>query len=435
MQEKRCTCRKCQRTEDKNENRKKSVGDQGESMSECIIARQPIFDINLKIYGYELLFRRISMDNSSAFDPDEATSSVLVNGMFLIGLQELTRGKPAFVNFSRKMLINDVMTFLPNKDIAIEVLETVEPDETCLLACKRLKEAGYKIVLDDFVYHTKFDPFIAIADIIKVDFLLSSPTECRALPKRFQERKDLIFLAEKVESYDQYAQAMKWGYSLFQGYFFCKPVVLNTRDIQGNRLVYFQLLKELNDPLVGFDQLERIIQRDVSLSYKILKYVNSAAMGIRTKINSVRQALTMLGKQNMEKFVTLVLLKGLSADKPNELLITAIIRGRFAELIAARLRLRGQTSTAFLIGMLSLADALLDRTMEKFLSELPLSDDIVAALLRKPSVLTSILEMVIAYEQGNWEVYETYCRKLNITSGEVNNMYMDAVIWELNIEH
>ena len=403
-------------------------------MPECIIARQPIFNINLKIYGYELLFRRIS-NNSIDFDPDEATSSVLVNGMFLIGLEELTKGKPAFVNFSRKMLVNDVMTFLPNKDIAIEILETVEPDEECLLACTKLKEAGYKIVLDDFVYHAKFEPFIAIADIIKVDFLSSSTIECEALPKRFQDRKDLVFLAEKVETYDQYTKAVKWGYSLFQGYFFCKPLVLNAQDIQGNKLVYFELLKELNDPFVSFHQLERIIQRDISLSYKILKYVNSASLGIRTKINSVKQALTMLGRKNMEKFITLVLLKGLSADKPSELIVTSIIRGRFAELIAARLRLREQTSTAFLVGMFSLIEALLDRSMEKFLSELPLSDDIAAALRREPSILTSILEMVIAYEQANWEKSETYCRVLGLKSEDVMKMYMDAVLWESNIEH
>lgn len=403
-------------------------------MSECVIARQPIFDSKLKIYGYELLFRRIGAHDSGDFDPEEATSSVLVNGMFLIGLEELTKGKPAFVNFSRKMLINDVMTFLPNKDIAIEILETVEPDKKCLLACKKLKEAGYKIVLDDFVYHEKFDPFIAIADIIKVDFLLSSPAECEALPKRFPKRKDLIFLAEKVETYDQYSQAFKWGYSLFQGYFFCKPIVLNTRDIQGNKLVYFQLLKELNNPLVSFEQLEQIIQRDISLSYKILKYINSAALGVRTKINSVRQALAMLGRENMEKFIILVLLKGLSADKPSELIVTSIVRGRFAELIAAHLGLRGRTSTAFLVGMFSLVEALLDQSMDKILKDLSLSDDIATALRRQPSVLTSILEMVIAYEQGDWEKYEISCGRLGLNSDHVKKMYMDAVVWESKIE-
>jgi len=403
-------------------------------MSECIIARQPIFDINLKIYGYELLFRKISSNASADFDPEEATSSVLVNGMFVIGLEELTKGKPAFVNFSRKMLINDVMTFLPNKDIAIEILETVEPDQKCLQACTNLKENGYKIVLDDFVYHPKFDPFIAIADIIKVDFLLSSAAECATLPNRFKNPKDLIFLAEKVETYEQYSQAMKWGYTLFQGYFFCKPVVLNTRDIQGNKLVYFQLLKGLNDPSVSFDQLEHIIQRDVALSYKVLKYVNSPALGIRTKINSVKQALAMLGRTNMEKFITLVLLKGLSAEKPNELIVTSIIRGRFAELIAIYLGTKEQPSTAFLVGMFSLVEALLDTSMNKILSDLSLSDDISNALRRQPSVLTFILELVIAYEQGDGGTYEIYCRVLGLKNEDVKRIYMDAVSWVTKIE-
>ena len=403
-------------------------------MPESIIARQPIFDVNLKVYGYELLFRRISLTASVDFDPEEATSSVLVNGMFLIGLEELTKGKPAFVNFSRKMLINDVMTFLPNKDIAIEILETVEPDERCLLACTELKKAGYKIVLDDFVYHPKFDPFIAIADIIKVDFLLSSAVECEALPRRFKNRTDLIFLAEKVENYDQYIQGMKWGYSLFQGYFFCKPVVLNTRDIQGNKLVYFELLKELNNPLVSFDQLEQIIQRDIALSYKILKYVNSAALGIRTKINSIKQALAMLGRKNMEKFITLVLLKGLSTDKPSELIVTSLIRGRFAELVASHLDLKEQMSTAFLVGMFSLVEALLDQSMEKVLSDLSLSDDISTALRRGPNILTFILEMIIAYEQGDGGTYEIYCRVLGLKNEDVKKMYLDAVIWVTKIE-
>lgn len=404
-------------------------------MSECIIARQPIFNINLEIYGYELLYRGNSNNDLINSDPEAATSTVLVNAMILIGLEEITKGNLAFINFSHKMLVSDVMTFLPNKDIAIEILETVEPDEECLLACIKLKKAGYKIVLDDFVHSAKFDPLIKIADIIKVDFLLSSAVECEALPKRFKNRKDLIFLAEKVETYDQYSKAIEWGYSLFQGYFFCKPVILKTQDIQGNKLVYFQLLKELRNPFVSFDQLEQIIQSDVSLSYKILKYANSAFLGIRIKINSVRQALAMIGRKNMMRLITLLLLRGLGANKPSELIVTAIIRGRFAELIATHLALGDQISTAFLVGMLSLVDALLDQSMDKFLSDIPLSDDIAAALRRQPSILTSILEMVIAYEGGNWNKYETNYRKLNLKSKDVKRMYIDAILWESNIEH
>jgi len=408
-------------------------------MTDCI-ARQPIFDVNLRIYGYELLFRNNTAVHSAAdnfcpsLDPDMATSSVLANSIFLIGMEKLTHGKLAFVNFSRRMLISDVMTFLPNREIAIEVLETVEPDALSLAACEKLKAAGYKIVLDDFEYYPKLDPLIAIADIIKVDFLASSPSYCEAITKQFRQHKNLIFLAEKVETHAQYRQAVAWGYTLFQGYFFCRPLVLNIHDIQGNKLVYFQLLKELNNPKVGFKQLEIIIQQDPSLSYKIFKYINSASFGFKTKIHSIKQAVTMLGNEKLVKFVTLVLLKGLGEDKPTELVTISIIRGRFAELIAETIGLKDQTSDAFLIGMFSLMDALLDRPMEKILAELPLSDNITTALLRQSSKLTSVLETVIAYEQGNWDKYEIYRQAIKINSETAKRLYLEAVAWVWEIE-
>jgi len=408
-------------------------------MAECI-ARQPIFDTRLRIYGYELLYRSneasASMDLNvfTPCDPDKATSSVLANSMFLFGIDKLTYGKPAFVNFSRRMLISDVMTFLPNKDIAVEVLETVEPDALSLAACERLKAAGYKIVLDDFVYHPQMDPLVAIADIIKIDFVASSPSYCEAITKQFRRRKDLIFLAEKIETYEEYLQAVSWGYTLFQGFFFCKPLILDTHDIQGNKMVYFKLLKELNDPRVGLKRLEGIIQRDISLSYKILKYINSAAFGLREKISSIQHAVAMIGSKKLTKFVTLVLLKGLGEDKPGELVATSIIRGRFAELVATAIGLHKQTGDAFIIGMFSLMDALLDRPMNKILSELPLNDEISGALQRQPSKLTSILETVIAYEQGNWDKYDIYRQIINIDNETAKKLYLEAVLWAWDIE-
>lgn len=404
-------------------------------MTKCIIARQPIFDNKLRIYGYELLFRGYSSDATSAFDPDQATSSVLADSMFLIGLKQLVSEKLAFVNFSGKMLMSDVMTLLPNKQIAIEILETVNADEKCVAACKKLKESGYKIVLDDFIYHPTLEPLVAIADIIKVDFLSSPASYCESIPKRFKQRNDIIFLAEKVETYEQYLQAVKWGYTLFQGYFFCKPVVLNTQDIKGNKLVYFQLLKALNDPAITIDQLAKIIEKDVALSYKVLKYINSAAFGIRIKINSIKHALALMGSNNLEKLVTIVLLKGLGDDKPDELIVTATIRGRFAELIAGHMGLTDKSKNAFLVGMLSLIEALVDQPIAKILKELPLSDDISESLQRQPNTLTSILEMLIAYEQASWDKYIIYRQMLGLQDDEVKKMYMESISWAWSIKN
>ncbi len=408
-------------------------------MAECI-ARQPIFDTKLRIYGYELLYRSNAVDASMAIntfspcDPDQATSSVLTNGMFLFGMEKLTQGKLAFVTFSRRLLISDVMTFLPNKDIAVEVLETVEPDALTLAACEKLKANGYKIVLDDFVYHPQMDPLVDIADIIKIDFLVSHPSYCEAITKQFRRKKNLIFLAEKVETYEQYRQALSWGYTLFQGYFFCKPVVVDTHDIQGNKLVYFKLLKELNNPKIGIKRLEEIIHRDISLSYKILKYVNSVGFGLKGKISSIKQAVAMMGNEKLSKFVTLVLLKGLGEDKPSELIVTSIIRGRFSELVAESLGFKDQISDAFLTGMFSLMDALLDKPMDKVLAELPLNDNISGALQRQPSKLTLILETVIAYEQGNWDKYDIYRQTIKLDDETAKRLYLEAVLWMGNIE-
>lgn len=408
-------------------------------MAECI-ARQPIFDTNLRIYGYELLYRSekgsptTELNIFAPCDPDKATSSVLTNSMFLFGIEKLTHGRPAFVNFSRRMLISDVMTFLPNHNIAIELLETVESDALSLAACEKLKAAGYKIVLDDFVYHPQMEPLVSLADIIKIDFLASSASYCEAITKQFRRRQDLVFLAEKIETYEQYHQALAWGYTLFQGYFFCKPLILDTPDIQGNKIVYFKLLKELNNPEVGLKRLEEIIQRDISLSYKILKYINSAAFGLRDKIHSIQQAVMMLGIQKLFKFVTLVLLKNFGEDKPSELVATCIIRGRFAELIAEATGQKNQSGTAFLIGMFSLLDALLDRPMGKILAELPLSEEISDALQRHPSKLTSILETVIAYEQGNWDKYDIYRQTIDLDNETAKRLYLEAVMWVWNIE-
>lgn len=405
-------------------------------MTECI-ARQPIFDAKLRIYGYELLYRSneaVPMNAFTACEPDQATSSVLANSMFLFGIEKLTHGKFAFVNFSRSMLVSDVMSFLPEKQIVVEVLETVEPDALTLSACERLKAAGYKIVLDDFVYHQSMEPLIDIADIIKIDFLTSTAEYCEGITKQLRKNKKLVFLAEKVETYEQYHQAVSWSYTLFQGYFFCKPLLLDTRDIQGSKLVYFRLLKELNDPDVGTKRIEEIIQKDLALSYKILKYINSAAHGLAAKISSIKQAVTMLGNEKLSKFVTIVLLKGLGQDKPAELVVTALIRGRFAELIAAATGGKAQSSEAFLVGMFSLMEALLDQPMQKILGGLPLDGTISGALQRQPGRLTSILETVIAYEQGDWAKYTIFCQAIALNNTDAKKLYVEAVSWACGFE-
>ena len=397
------------------------------------VARQPIFDKNLNLFGYELLFRGVSGDVISRFDPDKATSSVLVDGLFSVGMDKVAQGKLAFVNFSRGLLISDLMLSLPKNQIAIEVLESVEPDPDVLVSCETLKELGYTIVLDDFIYRPKLEPLIKLADILKVDVLNSSDEYCAEMPKRFQNSKRLL-LAEKVEDYERYRQTVSWGYSLFQGYFFSRPQLLSTDEISPNKLIYFQLLRELQDPFIEAERLEHIIQRDAELTYKIIRYVNSAAFGFKTTIDSLRHAISLVGNQRLKNLTTLILFKVIGHDKPSALATTAIVRGRFAELIALKAGLVDKAGEAFLIGLFSLIEALVDRPMAKVLAELNLNSEITDALLRKPGKLTSVLEIVIAYEQATWEKYDLYLPMIGLREETVGKLYLEALGWVAEIE-
>ena len=397
-------------------------------MKPKVVARQPIFDKSLKIYAYELLFRGDALDVFGQFDHDKATSSVLYDGLFAVGLESLTHGKSAFVNFSRGMLTNEITENLPKDHITIEILENVEPDALVLAVCDKLRKAGYQLALDDFPEAVQPNPLVQMADIIKVDILNSPEQHCREVPKRFAGA-NRVFLAEKVETYEQYRKAVDWGYTLFQGYFFCRPQLIDTREIRGNKLVYFQLLKAMQDPDITMENLERIIHQDVSLSFAIIKYINSAAVGLRSKVQSVKHALTLLGMKKIREFSTLILFKRLGEDKPSELVVNSLIRGRFSELLAAHSGLKAKSGEAFLIGIFSLIDALLDRPMDTIVTELNLSEEITAALLRKPSPLTSILETVIAYEQADWENYDASAKPLGATDEATQEIYFSAVAW------
>lgn len=397
------------------------------------VARQPIFNNKLHVHAYELLFRSNTIDGQFNFDPTQATSIVVNNGIFLVGLEKLTFAKPAFVNFSEQLLTSDLMTLLPKEKVVIEILETVAPTPKVMQACRKLKDLGYTIALDDFVYHPQLEPFIELADIIKVDFLLSPASYCQSIPKKFA-KENIVFLAEKVETYNHFKQAVEWGYKLFQGYFFCKPDIISASDIQGNKLIYFKLLQELNNPGVAVDKLEQIIQKDVSLSYKLLKYINSASFSLKYKVSSIKQAIALIGTENLIKFVSLILLKGMSGDKPSELINTAIIRARFAELIASSVGLQKFAPDAFLVGLFSLLDALLDRPINEVLAELALKEHIQEALSRQPNSLMFILETVIAYEQADWERFDMFRNMIKLDSSIAKNLYMESVSWVWNSE-
>jgi c-di-GMP-related signal transduction protein len=393
------------------------------------VARQPIFDANLNVFGYELLFRSNFINTYDGTDGDKATHDVIANSFLLIGIETLTNGKKAFINFTANSLKNNIPAMLPKSLIAVEILEDVVPDEEIINVCKVLKKNGYLLVLDDFVFKPEFMPLIELADIIKVDFRITRHGERQQLIQRLRGYP-VKFLAEKVETQEEFQDALNMGYSYFQGYFFCEPLVLSGKDLPGYKTNYLHILQEINQPEIEFEQIEAIIRRDVALSYKLLKFINSSIFGFRNTISSLRQALTLLGQKELTKWISLIALKDVADDKPGELILESLIRARFAEKLASIKIWKKRAPDAFLMGMFSHIDVLLDRPLNEILNEIHLDEEIKQALLEKKHNQLSVLyKLIQSYEQGNWKAYSSYVDELEIDERYVLQSYREALIW------
>jgi c-di-GMP-related signal transduction protein len=394
------------------------------------VARQPIFDIDEKIFAYELLFRSGFNNFYDQLDGDYATSKTIINSFVLLGIDTLTGGKMAFINFTRNLIINEVATAFPRDLLGIEVLETVEPDGLIIEACRRLKNRGYMIILDDFVFKPAYQPLIEIADIIKIDFRITPPDKQKALIE-YLTKKKVRLLAEKVESFEEFEGAKSTGFSLFQGYFFSRPHIIEGRDMPVYKLNYLQILREINESPddVEFDELEHIIKRDVSLTYKLLRFINSAAFGFNMKIQSIKQALTLLGTREIKKWVSLVALSNMGEDKPEELILLTMSRAKFCEFISRRIGMKDKGPDLFLMGMFSLIDAIIDKPMAEVLADLPLAEPVKDALMGGDNKYADVLRLVISYEQGIWEEWARYIIKLGLNEKEFPEIYANSIEW------
>ena len=396
------------------------------------VARQPIHDRNMNIFGYELLFRE-GLDNYySGINGDYASSKTLTNSFLVVGMGALTKGKRGFVNFTRNLIVNGIAELFPKELIAVEILEDVNPDEDVIDACKKLRSLGYRIVLDDFRYSAAMEPIIRLSDIIKVDILATPLSEQKELISRTTSKR-IKFLAEKVETLEQYRQAIDLGYSYFQGYFFSRPVIVEGIDVPGYKLNYLQIIHEANKPDVDFSRLESIIKHDLSITYKFLLLINSAAFGFTSKINSIKQALALLGINEFRKWISLIAMSSMGDDKPRELISVSIIRARFCEEISGYTGMAEMSSDLFLMGMLSLIDAFIDRPIVEILEEIPVSDPVKQALLGKKNLYRAVYELLLAYEHGNWERVSALAEVLKIEENVVSQVYFDAVTWSNSI--
>lgn len=392
------------------------------------VARQPVFKKNKKLYGYELLFRGGMSNSFPDIDGDTATSKLLSNSFFNIGIDQLTGGKMAFINFTQELLVRKIPMMFPIENMMVEILEDVNPNKELVNACLDIFRAGYAIALDDFVFKDELKPLINLAQIIKIDFMLSPIEEIKRLVNMLKGSK-IKLLAEKIETYDEFEMALSMGFTYFQGYFFSKPEILSSKEITPSKITFLQIVGEANKKDCNFDKLEKLINRDVSISYKLLRYINSAFFKRACEISTIKHAIVLLGENEIKRFISLVTTAELASDKPDELVRTSIIRARFCELLGLNSSNGTDVSELFLMGLFSLIDAMLDNTMESIMKNLPLSKNIKQALIEANGGLVDYLKFVYYYETANWDQCSSIIAKIRVDEDKIPEFYQDAVNW------
>ncbi|MGB9235155.1 MAG: EAL domain-containing protein [Terriglobales bacterium] len=387
------------------------------------VARQPIFDRSRKVFGYELLFRNGVEDYFNA-DPELAARSMLDSSL-LLGMDALCHGTRAFVNCTGDILLKDLVTLLPPHQTVVEILETVEPDERVVAACHRLKESGYVIALDDFVANDPRILLCDLADIIKVDMKATRPEERAGILRRFGSSKCKM-LAEKLETPQEYNQTHKMGYAYFQGYFFCKPQLIVGREVPANQLRMLRLLELISRPELDLGELEKALKQEASICYRLLRYLNSPVFGFSLEIKSVRHAMAILGERELRRWTRLVVAVGAAEQRCSELVLMGLTRARFCELLSTRLN---SNHDLFLMGLLSIMDAILEIEMGKLLEQVPVDHAIKSALLGQESSLRPLYRLMLAQESGEWARSAELTQQLNLADEEVADTWWLAMTW------
>lgn len=403
---------------------------------EVFVARQPIFNVEKEVVAYELLYRSSRINAFGDVDGDMATSTLITNSLLVLGLESLTQNKKAYINFTYTHLKEDTPHLFSKDALVVEILENIEPDKQLIDICKKLREDGFTIALDDFTFDSleKYSSIYKFVDIIKVDFMKTSPHERNVIIKKLERYHNLAFLAEKVEKEIEFKDAVKWGYTLFQGYFFSKPLIVDGKAITPSKFAQFQMLNEVSKVEPDVNVLTQITQRDPSMTYKILRLVNSAAFRRTAEIKSIKQALVYLGLREIQKWLSFILVRDLGSDQPEELVWIVLIRAKFGETITRIIGCDDRESEVFLMGLFSCIDVFFNKSMEEIVNSLPLASDVKEALMGKENCLSNILKTIISYEKGDWEQFRQFSSKIKLEYQKAAELYIDAVNWANQIK-
>ncbi|TAN47747.1 MAG: HDOD domain-containing protein [Methylococcaceae bacterium] len=392
-----------------------------------LIGRQPIFDQKRKMVAYELLFRGAD-GAGELFQGTLASNQVILDALLQYGLPRVIGDCKAFINFTRDNLLEGTAMLLPKDRVVIEILEDVEVDAKLIAAVQRLHDAGYTIALDDFAYHDRLQPLLPLTHIVKLDVMLDTPESLARNLDVLRPYDNIKLLAEKVETEAQHQQYRDLGCRYFQGYFFEYPKLVGGKRVDGAKHAALMLLAEINKTNLDFDRLCQIIARDVGLSYKLLRYINSAYFNLSSKVESISRAVMLLGLLELKRWASLIALSQASGGKSDDLVLTALVRGKMCEHLAKAAGV-GETEAYFLAGLMSVLDRLLEMPMEDVLQGLPLTDKLLAALLHRDGELGDALACSLAYEL--WNIEQIHYKQLDI--GVIGEIFLESVDWANNV--
>ena len=394
------------------------------------VARQPILDLRGRVHGYELLFRA-GPEAVFRGDGDFATRTMLDNSV-LFGMDKMTGGLPAFVNCTAQALTERLVDVLPPSMTVLEILETIDPTPAVIGACRKLKETGFRLALDDFTWSPKWEPLVALADYIKVDFMLLDASAREQLRRKLKNAA-VALIAEKIETQEDYKQACKEGFTYFQGYYFCRPVLMKGRRIPANRLFHIRLLELLRHDPMDLREVGKLVKLDASLAYRLLRLVNSPMCAVRQEVRSIEAALVAVGEDAFRRIATVAIGSELNANRPPEILRMAFVRGRFCEVAATLCAL--DPTEQYLLGVFSLLPAMLEVSMAELAPAFPLREKIREALAGVLSRDGSLLMWAERYEHGDWVRCDAIAQSYGLNQEELVRCFQEAVVWAESTLH
>ncbi|OCW97338.1 EAL and HDOD domain-containing protein [Alishewanella sp. HH-ZS] len=393
------------------------------------IARQPIFNKDKETIGYELLFRDGEANAFPNIDADEATSKLIMQHHLLMGVERVTSNKLAFINFSEETLLHHFPTSIKPESMVIEVLETVPPTPELLATLKYLKELGYQLALDDHDFDPKWDPFLPFISYLKVDVQQFNLLQISRHLRRVADYP-FTLLAERVETAEQFEKLKLMGFQLFQGYFFARPEMLKHKQLSSNKANLLALMAEASARTLDFERLADICQRDLGLSYKLLRFINHS--GQSQAITSVKHAMVYMGEAELKKFLALLVLANLQDGAPDELLRQSLVRARFCDALANHVKLIKNPPSSFLTGLFSNVHLIVEQPQDELLAQLPLVPEVKLALLKREGQFGHFLKLTEALEQADWPLTDDLLQSLP-EGAELAPMYLEAVAWAESI--